>query len=485
MTSTSIRLLLLEDNAGDARLVQEALAEHAPDGFVVVWVERLAQALSKLAAEQFDIVLCDLGLPDSSGLATAHKLSTCAPAPALVVLTGSHDENLGREAIQHGAQDYLVKGEAGGQVIVRTLRYAIERKRLEIGLRDANDALERRVAERTAALNAATATARAAEEKFRSLVEQSIAGIYVLQDAKIAYVNPRFAQIMGYDSADELIGLDPLSLVIEKDRAAVAATLRGRIDGSVPGGAYGFTGRRKDGSLIEVGLDSTRAIHDGRPAVIGLMQDISEKKRDEERIERYLAQLKSAFMRTVEMATLLSEMRDPYTAGHERRVAKLAVAIGAELGLDADRQEGLQVAGLLHDVGKIGIPAEILSKPARLSRVEFLLIQGHAEQGYEVLKDIDFPWPVAEVARQHHERMDGSGYPRGLAGDAILLEARILAVADVVEAMSSHRPYRPALGIEAALAEISRGRGSVYDAAVADTCLGLFRNKGYALANAA
>ena len=174
----------------------------------------------------------------------------------------------------------------------------------------------------------------------------------------------------------------------------------------------------------------------------------------------------------------LSELRDPYTAGHERRVAQIAVALGAELGFDEKRQEGLRAAGHLHDVGKITIPAEILSKPGKLSSIEYQLVQGHAQAGYDVLKEVEFPWPVAQVALQHHERIDGSGYPQGLKGEQILLEARIMAVADVVEAMSSHRPYRPGLGIEAALAEIERGRGSVYDSAVADACFRLFREKG-------
>ena len=186
-------------------------------------------------------------------------------------------------------------------------------------------------------------------------------------------------------------------------------------------------------------------------------------------------------MSTVEVATTLGAMRDPYTAGHERRVAGIAVAIGTELGFDEHRQEGLRVAGFLHDIGTISVPAEILSKPGKLSPIEFKLIQGHAEAGYEVLKNVKLPWPVAEVALQHHERADGSGYPQGLKGDAILFDARILALADVVEAMASHRPHRAALGIEAALAEIERGRGSAYDPVVADACLKLFREKGYAL----
>ena len=182
-------------------------------------------------------------------------------------------------------------------------------------------------------------------------------------------------------------------------------------------------------------------------------------------------------MNTVDVATIISEMRDPYTVGHERRVAEIAVSIGAELGLDESRQEGLQVAGHLHDIGKITIPSEILTKPGKLGAVEYMLIQGHALAGFDVLKSVEFPWPVAQIALQHHERMDGTGYPQGLKGEAILLDARIIAVADVVEAMSSHRPYRAGLGMEMALAEIDSGRGTAFDADVADACLRVFQKK--------
>jgi len=211
------------------------------------------------------------------------------------------------------------------------------------------------------------------------------------------------------------------------------------------------------------------------------VQDISEKRRAEEEIRSYVQQLESAFMSTVGVATTLSEMRDPYTAGHERRVGEIAVAIGTALGQDERQQEGLRVAGYLHDIGKITVPAEILSKPGRLSAIELELVHGHAKASYEVLKDVAFPWPVATAALQHHERMDGSGYPQGLTGEAICVEARIIAIADVIEAMSSHRPYRPALGIEAALAEIELGRGRIYDAQIADACLRLFREERYQL----
>jgi len=183
---------------------------------------------------------------------------------------------------------------------------------------------------------------------------------------------------------------------------------------------------------------------------------------------------------TVETIASLVEYRDPYTAGHERRVAEIARAIGQELGLPEKRIEGLRVIGYLHDVGKIAVPVEILAKPTKLSELEFKLIQSHSEAGYAILKPMQFPWPVADTVLQHHERLDGSGYPKGLKGEEIILEARVIAVADTVEAMATHRPYRPALGLEVALAEIVKGRGTRYDAAVVDACLSLFREKGFA-----
>lgn len=320
---------------------------------------------------------------------------------------------------------------------------------------------------------------RAAEEQFRGLVEQSIAGIYIIQDNRFAYVNRRYAEIFGYPDTGELIGRDPFMVVAAEHRIEVKEKIRRQLEADARTVSFTFTGLRKDGGTIVAGAHGARATHRGRPAVIGLLQDISERKRAEDQINEYLAKLEGAFMRTVEMAMTLSEMRDPYTAGHERRVAELAAAIGGELGFDARRREGLRVAGYLHDVGKISIPAEILSKPGKLSVPEMTLVRGHSQASFDILKNAEFPWPVAEVALQHHERMDGSGYPRGLKGDAILLEARILAVADVVEAMSMHRPYRPGLGIDKALAEVERGSGSAYDAAVADACVKLFREKKF------
>ena len=198
--------------------------------------------------------------------------------------------------------------------------------------------------------------------------------------------------------------------------------------------------------------------------------------------EHHAAILRKSLEDSIQAIAATVEMRDPYTSGHQKRVAELAVAIAREMGVPEDRIEGLRLASVVHDLGKISVPAEILAKPGKLSSNEFMLVKGHAQAGYEILKDIDFPWPIATIVWQHHERMDGSGYPRGLKGDDILLESRILAVADVVEAMGSHRPYRPTLGIEIALQEIERARGIQYDSAVADACLKLFGEGRYVLA---
>ncbi|MGB9093483.1 MAG: PAS domain S-box protein [Gallionella sp.] len=319
------------------------------------------------------------------------------------------------------------------------------------------------------------------EQRFRGLVEQSLAGIYIIQDNKVIYANPRAAEILGQNSADDLIKRDPLYFVAEADRSKVAEAMRKLFERERDRIALEFTALFRDGHEIVIGANASFASYHGKPAIIGLIQDISEKKRDEERIQNYVTQLKATFLSTVQLATSLSEMRDPYTAGHERRVSEIAVAIATEMGMDETRLEGIKVAGYLHDIGKISIPSEILVKPGRLNATEYALVQGHAQASYDVLKHVEFPWPVATIALQHHERIDGSGYPNGLKGDGMLLESRIMAVADVVEAMASHRPYRPGLGIDKALAELERGRGTVYDLDVVDTCLRLFRNQGFEL----
>jgi PAS domain S-box-containing protein len=318
------------------------------------------------------------------------------------------------------------------------------------------------------------------QEKFRALTEQSLVGAYVIDSGVIMYMNPRAAEIFGY-RADEVAGRPARDFVVEDDWPLLDENVRMRLSGEVESAQYTFRGRRKDGAVVMIGVHGTTAIIGGKRIIIGVLQDITDKLRAEETIRDYIARLERGISGTVDAVSKMVELRDPYTAGHEQRVGDLSAAIAAEMGLDYNMQQGLRIAGGVHDIGKIVVPAEMLSKPTRLSPAEFELIKVHAQHGYEVLKGIDFPWPVAEIARQHHERIDGSGYPRGLKGEEILLEARIMAVADVVESMASHRPYRAALGIEKALDEIESNAGKLYDPQAAAACLRLFREKRYRL----
>ncbi|WP_323357692.1 HD-GYP domain-containing protein [Cyanobium gracile] len=197
----------------------------------------------------------------------------------------------------------------------------------------------------------------------------------------------------------------------------------------------------------------------------------------EEGLKRTLQKNERLYKQLLTVLGGMAEMRDPYTSGHQHSVEALALAIGEELGLPLRQLEGLRLAASVHDIGKIIVPAEILCKPTTLTRHEYDLIKDHAEAGYNILKDVDFPWPIARIVQEHHERMDGSGYPKGLRGEELLLESRIVAVADVVQSMCAHRPYRAGLGIDAALAEITQNQGRLYDPVVVEACLRLFNEK--------
>jgi PAS domain S-box-containing protein/putative nucleotidyltransferase with HDIG domain len=315
------------------------------------------------------------------------------------------------------------------------------------------------------------------EERYRELVED-ISDVIIATDADgiVTYISPAARALSGY-SPDEIVG-QPFARFIHPDDLpgllqAFQEILSGRQTAPSP-----FEHRviAKSGDPIWARTLTKPFFRDGKPAgVRGVMSDISARKRAEAELAESYARIQHLFDAIVDALASTIELRDPYTAGHQRRVAELAVAIARELGLSAEEQTGLRIAGLVHDVGKIVVPSEILSKPGRLSQLEMNMVRVHPEAGFNVLRGIDFPWPVAEVVHQHHERLDGSGYPQGLTGDEILLGARILAVADVVEAISSHRPYRAALGIEAALAEVEAGRGKLYDPQVVDACLAVFR----------
>jgi putative nucleotidyltransferase with HDIG domain len=246
-----------------------------------------------------------------------------------------------------------------------------------------------------------------------------------------------------------------------------------RVEAKLP-----FVREQKQEELTLLVSTTLLSVSEGERVLV-CIEDITERKRAQEELQKSYVQLRRTLEGTVNVLVSAIEMRDPYTAGHQRRVTHLACAIAREMGLPKERIEGLRMAGLIHDIGKISVPAEVLSKPGPLNDLEYGLIKNHPQVGHDVLKGIDFPWPVAQIVLQHHERMDGSGYPQGLSGKEIILEARILAVADVVEAMVSHRPYRLPRGLDKALEEILQNRGVLYDAEVVDICLKLFTEKGF------
>ena len=303
--------------------------------------------------------------------------------------------------------------------------------------------------------------------------------MYVDEKGTILDINSRFIELFGY-TLEEIKGKNINSGIIHPpDKIEEGKDLDNK---TLSKGCVNFETirKKKDGTLFPVSLSGSPVIVDGKSrGIIGMFADITERKKAEEQLKGSFKKLQKTMEDSIYSISLVTEARDAYTAGHQRKVSKLAVALAEEMGFPKDKVEGIKIAALIHDVGKINLPAEILSKPSKLNEMEFGLIKNHPKTGYDILKTIDFPWPIAGIVLQHHEKINGSGYPRGLKGDEILLEAKIIGVADVVEAMSSHRPYRPALGIDKALKEISQNRGIIYDLEVVNACLKLFKEKGF------
>lgn len=322
---------------------------------------------------------------------------------------------------------------------------------------------------------------RASENRFRSAFMTGAIAFVIVEEAtgRLLEVNDNFLKLYGY-TREEVMGRTSLELgmwAIPEERAKLIDQVQqhGRVEN------FEVLAQRKGGERFWVLYSVNRVDIPGSRYMLGAILDITERKAAEAKVMDYVKQLEGTLESTLLAVSSMIEMRDPYTAGHERRVGLIARDIAREMGWTEAKCHQLALIGLVHDIGKVAIPAEILSKPARLTPLEYEMIKSHAEKGWEILKNIQTTMPVAEVVREHHERMDGSGYPRGLKGDQILIEARILAVADVLESMASHRPYRPALGLDVALAEIESHRGIWFDESVVDATLRLIREQGYAL----
>jgi PAS domain S-box-containing protein len=333
-------------------------------------------------------------------------------------------------------------------------------------------------------------TLRGSEEPYRAMVETMSEGaVTVSLEGVILYCNERFAEMAGA-KIPKLIGANLSDLFAADDAVRVTAALR---DGRPTTLRFRANLVRRSvaaASPVNLAMRALKGV--GTPAVIIVVTDLTEIVASQDaaakltrEIQHRLFELHSSenmqriMATTVESLANAAELRSQFRQGHQRKVAKLAAAIAGEMGMPGE-ERGIYLAGMVHDIGLLQVPSEIVNRPFKLPPIEIQLIQEHSQAGYEILKDIGFPWPIALMVLQHHERLDGSGYPHGLKGKDIIIGARIIAVADVVEAMTEDRPHRAAPGIETALAEIERGRGELFDPGVVDACLRLFRKKGYA-----
>jgi putative nucleotidyltransferase with HDIG domain len=419
---SKIRILVVEDESLVARDIQNMLRSlgYEVTGIVASGELAIRNALVSVP----DLVLMDIVLKgDIDGIAAAEKLWEEYGIP-VIYLTAYADETTFERAKLTKPFGYLLKPFEERE-LQTTIEMALYKSKMEMRLRE--------------------------REQWLSTILRSIGDGIIAADARgrIEFMNPLAERLTGWSHEEAL----------ERPLGEVFAAGASRSGGTFP---------------IEL---SSAPIIDGKKGPRGsvyVFRDITRRKESEDRLRRALEGM-------VEAMSVTIEMRDPYTAGHQRRVSRLSVAIAREMGTPEAQIEGIRMAGDIHDIGKIYVPAEILSKPGKLTEIEFTIIKTHPQVGYDILKNVEFPWPIADIVAQHHERLDGRGYPAGLKGDAILLEARIIIVADVVEAMSSHRPYRPAHGIDRALAEITLNKGVLYDTAVVEACLRLFKEKNFSL----
>ncbi len=455
---TQLKVLILEDNAADAEL---ALHELRRAGYGPEWlrVDTEPEYLAQID-QGWEIILADYNLPEFSGLRALELLRERDPDLPFIIVSGTIGEDKAVAAIKAGANDYVMKDRLArlGPAVERALRDTVERS----ARKRAEEALSR------------------AEENFRRSLDDSPLGICIVSaEGATLYANRAILNLYGIADIEEFRSTPVKKRYSPASYVEFQSRKKKRMNGQDCPSEYDIDIIRKTGEIRHLHVFRKEILWNAKKQFQAIYQDITEQKKANEELRKTLIGQSHALEGIIRVLSVTTEKRDPYTAGHQERVADLARAIGREMGLAAERVEGLRTAGLIHDIGKMSIPAEILSKPTRLTELEYKLIQSHPQIGLEILRGIDFFWPLAKIVLQHHERMNGSGYPQGLQGEAILLEARILAVSDVVEAMVSHRPYRPALGIEAALEEIEKNKGLLYDADVVSACLTLFREKGF------
>jgi len=446
--SDKIKILFVEDLPSDVEIARRALKKEEMD-FTDLVVDNEIDYKKSLKEFQPDIVISDYSMPSFDGMSALKILMSFRKEIPFIILTGSMNEETAVECMKAGADDYVIKEHM--HRLPLAVREALKHNQIRIEKERITDALQK------------------SEERFRVAINNSPIIVWS-QDRDLRYTwiynpNPGFnaEEVIGKTDEEMLPVVDAERLTeIKKKVLESGKGSREEVRTTIQGKPFYYQ------LVTEPLMDEEGKIAGVTCASI----DITE-------LRTYQIRLQKTIDGAIDTIARISEIRDPYTSGHQIRVTQLALGIARELRLPKDKIESIRVASLIHDIGKIGIPSEILTKPGKLNDLEYSLIKNHPQIGYDILKDIEFVYPISRIVLQHHERLNGSGYPGGLKSKDILPEAKIIAVADVVEAMSSYRPYRAALGIDAALEEITNNKETLYEPDVVDVCVKLFREKGF------
>lgn len=447
------RILVVDDERGICDLLLKELTDKF---YIVDAANDGAEAIERAKEVAYDVVICDIKMPRMDGLEVLEHIKRYHPETEVIMMTAYATVEDAVQAMRDGAYDFIEK-PFNFDKLFALIDKAAEKRRLR------------------------TLIARY-ESDFRELWDNAPVAYHTLDEhGKITRVNHTEALLLGY-TIDEMVGRPVFDFILPEQRDEAQDRFKLKVSGAnVPPKSENRVYVRKDGSQLYVSIDDALE-YDASGRVTGVrttMFDITERKWAENELKTSFNKLQRAMESIVEAMAKIVEMKDPYTSGHQRRVAQLAVAIAREMGLPDETLSSIHMAAIIHDIGKIYVPAEILSKPGKLTDIEFSMIKTHPKVSQDILKMVEFPWPIAQIVGQHHERYNGTGYPQGLSGKSIMLESRILSVADVIEAITFHRPYRSAVGIEKALEEIESNRGVLYDPDAVDACLKLFRQQGF------
>lgn len=445
-------ILLVEDDRITSKLIQKYILDIGY--YLAGAVSSGEEAVDLIKNKEPDLVLMDINLEGKlDGIESAKSINRTISLP-FVYITSSSDYSTIERAKESNAYGYIIK-----PFNKKDLRASIEMALLR-------HQMERKIKEN--------------ENRVSTILNSITDSVIVIEESgDIDYINAAAGRMLGLNTEDILgkpigevvkLGSDPK----EEDKVFFPMSMN-----YIEFNNYLTTSEKR----IPVDFTSTPLrLENGRlRGAVLVVRDITQQVEYDRRIQESMDTLTRAMYGTIEAITKTVETRDPYTAGHQKKVADIAKEIAKDMNLGRDIIESVNLAGQIHDLGKIAIPSEILNKPGKINEIEFALIKTHSEMGYEIMKNIDFPWPIAEIVLQHHEKIDGSGYPRGLKGNEILIQARIIAVADVLEAMASHRPYRAALGIDAAFSELQKNAGRQFDPDVVTSCIRIFKEKNFTM----